>query len=260
MQQLLFDAHIHLTDHEYSGYIQQILNNLRALKINACSVTVDIKTSLRSFELFNDSNRDVVTQFIGIHPEFAGIEDVSEFIKIFNNNIAVIDGIGEIGLDRMYLEYNNKSSYEKQIEVFNFMLSLAEKTKKPVSIHSRKSLDDILEILKTYNAGNVLLHWFAGSKKQLNKVMDMGLYVSYGPVLVYSDEKKVLLKNTERDRFLVETDGPVKYSRCFKNLTSLSSSFLVSIISCAAHVLGMTYDEAKDTIKKNSDSFLKRTL
>jgi TatD DNase family protein len=104
LQQLLFDAHIHLTDHEYSGYIQQILNNLRALKINACSVTVDIKTSLRSFELFNDSTRDVVTQFIGIHPEFAGTEDVSEFIKIFNNNIAVIDGIGEIGLDRAYLE------------------------------------------------------------------------------------------------------------------------------------------------------------
>ena len=90
--------------------------------------------------------------------------------------------------------------------------------------------------------------------------MDMGLYVSYGPVLVYSDEKKVLLKNTDRDRFLVETDGPVKYSRCFKNLTSLSSSFLISVVSCAADVLEMTYEEAKDIIKKNSDSFLKRRL
>jgi len=90
--------------------------------------------------------------------------------------------------------------------------------------------------------------------------MDMGLYVSYGPVLVYSDEKKVLLKNTDRDRFLVETDGPVKYSKCFKNLTPLPSSFLISVISSAGAVLGMTYDETKDTIKRNSESFLNRTL
>ena len=259
MQQLLFDAHVHLTDDEYSDYIHQILRNLRALKINACSVTVDLKTSRRSLDLFNSSTRDVVTQFIGIHPQFAETEDVASFIELFHRNNQSIDGIGEIGLDYAYTEHN-VSLYQKQKEVFNSMLSLAETTKKPVSIHSRRSLDDILDILKTYNTGNVLLHWFSGSKKQLSKSMDMGLYVSYGPVLVYSDEKKVLLKNTNRDRFLVETDGPVKYSRCFKGLTSLSSSFLVSIINCSANVLGMTYHETTDVIKTNSEAFLKKSL
>jgi TatD DNase family protein len=258
LQQFLFDAHIHLTDDEYSSYIQQILNNLRALKINACSVTVDYKTSLRSLELFNNSTRDVVTQFIGIHPQFAEIEDITKFIDLFERNIGSIDGIGEIGLDNTYNEYNG--SYQKQKEVFNSMLNLAEKTKKPVSIHSRRTLDDILETLKTYNTGNVLLHWFSGSKKQLSKSMDMGLYVSYGPVLVYSDEKKVLLKNTNMDRFLVETDGPVKYSRCFKGLVSLSSSFLVSIINCAAEVLAKTYYETTDIIKRNSEAFLNKSM
>lgn len=260
LQQLLFDAHIHLTDNEYSDYIHQILKNLRALKINACSVTVDLKTSLRSLELFNNSTRDVVTQFVGIHPQFAETEDVSKFIELFYCNIDAIDGIGEIGLDNVYTEHNGTSLYQKQKEVFKSMLCLSETTKKPVSIHSRRSLDDILEILGTYNTGNVLLHWFNGSKKQLNKCMDMGFYVSYGPVLVYADEKKVLLKNTNRDRFLVETDGPVKYSRCFKGLTALSSSFLVSVINCCGYVLGMGYHETRDIIKKNSEAFLKKAL
>lgn len=67
---ILFDAHIHLTDKEYSNHLQLILNTFRALKINACSVTVDIESSLRSLDLFkNNFNRDVVTQFIGIHPD-----------------------------------------------------------------------------------------------------------------------------------------------------------------------------------------------
>jgi TatD DNase family protein len=230
------------------------------LKIKACSVTVDLETSLRSLELFDNSTRDVVTQFIGIHPQFAETEDVTKFIELFSSNNELIDGIGEIGLDSTYTKYNGTSSYQKQKEVFASMLRLAETTKKPVSIHSRRSLDEILETLKTYNTGNVLLHWFNGSKKQLNKVMDMGLYVSYGPVLVYSDEKKVLLKNTNSDRFLVETDGPVKYSKCFRGLTSLSSSFLVSVVSCAADVLGMTYQEIRDLIKDNAESFLKKSL
>jgi TatD DNase family protein len=253
---LLFDSHIHLTDDEYSNYIPQILNNLRALNIRACSVTVDIETSLRSLELFNNSTRDVITQFIGIHPEFVETVDLMKFIEIFRNNIDLIDGIGEIGLDPTYLHYKG-GTYDKQKEVFNILLSIAEKNKKPVSIHSRKSLPDILETLKTYNLGGVLLHWFAGSKKQLNQSMDMGLYVGYGPVLVYSDEMKMLLRNSRKDRILVETDGPVKYSKCFKGLITLSSSFLISVIKCAGDVLEMTYEETVNTIEKNSESFLK---
>ena len=255
MQSILVDAHIHLTDPAYAGYMHHILNSLRAMKINACSVAVDSKSSLRTLQLFDSSTHDVVTRFVGIHPEFAGADDISEFIKFFNNNHELIDGIGEIGLDLAYAG-DSKISYEKQKEVFYAMLALSEATKKPVSIHSRGSLDEILAALNSYNIGKVLLHWFSGSKKQLQKSMDMGLYVGYGPLLVYSAEKQILLKNTGLDQFLVETDGPVRYSRCFKGLTSMSSSFLISVINAAACTLGRTYYETRDLVRKNSENFL----
>jgi TatD DNase family protein len=140
------------------------------------------------------------------------------------------------------------------------MLALAEKTKKPISVHSRRSLDDILEMFKTYNLGNVLLHWFDGNSKQLTRAMDMGLYVSYGPPLVYSDLKRNLLMNTDKDKFLIETDGPVKYPRCFKGLTSLPSSFLISVVKACGEVLNMSYQETIDTLKSNSESYLKAEL
>jgi TatD DNase family protein len=73
---------------------------------------------------------------------------------------------------------------------------------------------------------------------------------------VYSAEKKVLLKNTRVEHFLVETDGPVKYSRCFKGLTSLPSSFLTSVISSASSVLGKNFYETRDILRKNSEDFL----
>jgi TatD DNase family protein len=259
---MLFDAHIHLTDEEFTGYIEFIVNNLRALKINACSVTVNNETSLRNLQYFNDSTTDVITKFIGIHPEFASTEDLAKFIEIFNENRSSIDGIGEIGMDPTYVNNNNNniSTYQKQKEVFDIMLDLAEATKKPVSIHSRRSLDDILETLCSYNIEGVLLHWFAGSKKQLEKSMDMGLYVSYGPALVYSKEKKILLENTDRDKILVETDGPVKYSRCFDNYPAMSSSFLITIVDCVAKIIGISYKEILDVLRINSESYLKKAL
>jgi len=247
---LLFDAHVHLTDNEYSGYIKHVIASLRAMKIIACSVTVDVETTTKSFQLF-DSHRDVVRQFVGIHPEATAREDLDKFRDIFKANIKSIAGVGEIGLDGTY-----DVPYERQKQVFHAMLAIAESENKPVSIHSRKALDDILEVLPSYKIKNILLHWFAGSKKQLARSMDMGLYVSYGPALVYSEDKKVLLKNTDKSRFLVETDGPVRYSRCFENLPAVPSAFLVSVVASAAAALGMTYEEAASQLQKNSEAYL----
>jgi len=247
---LLFDAHIHLTDNEYSSYIEQVIANLRAMKIVACSVTVDTQTVLRSFSLFN-SQRDIVKQFVGIHPEAAAREELDKFKEIFRSNLQSIDGVGEIGLDGTY-----EVPYDRQKQVFGEMLALAESANKPVSIHSRKALDDILEILPSFKINGVLLHWFAGSKKQLARSMDMGIYVSYGPALVYSEDKQAILKNTDKGRFLVETDGPVRYSRCFENLSAVSSGFLVSVVASAARTLDMSFEETAELLQKNSEAYL----
>jgi TatD DNase family protein len=209
-------------------------------------------------EIFNRT-QDVVIPFAGIHPEFAQTEDVTRFIEIVDNNLDSIEGIGEIGLDHAYTG-SKESWYEEQKKVFNSMLGLAERTKKPVSIHSRGTLDEILETLRTYDISHCLLHWFAGSKSQLVKSTDMGMFVSYGPVLIYSEEKKVLLKNTPLDRILVETDGPVRYRKCFSNFPSVSSSFLISVVSCVATVLGMTYYETVALLQRNAESYLNRKL
>lgn len=255
---MLYDTHVHLTDREFSGYIFHILTSLRAMKIVACSVAVDMETSRKSLEIFSDA-RETVRQFVGIHPEFAAKEDPQELAKLVRSNANNVDGIGEIGLDGTY-EAERGVPYERQKQVFNSMLALAEGLGKPVSIHSKRALDDILEILPSYRLQGALLHWFAGSKKQLARSMDMGLYVSYGPALVYADDKKVLLKNTRPDRFLVETDGPVRYSRCFEDKPALPSAFLASVVLAASKALGLSYTETEEILETNTHAFLSQQL
>ncbi len=126
---------------------------------------------------------------------------------------------------------------------------------KPVSIHSRKTLDEIYEILPSYSLKGVLIHWFDGNKKQLKQSMDNGFFVSFGPVMVYSKDKQVLLSKSNTEKILVETDGPVRFSKCF-GFKPTQISFIPSVVFCAAKILRQSYDDFSEILEKNSSSYL----
>ncbi len=245
-----FDSHIHLSDPEYVSDMEFILKQMEFLKIKACCVSMDYDNSLQTLELAKKSN--LILPFIGIHPECAN-EKLENISKLIEDNHTYISGIGEIGLDPTYVNKNEDAV--KQNHVFQTLLSLAEKFDKPISIHSRKSLDDVFEIMTSYETKHALLHWFDGSKKQLQKAMDMGFFVSYGPVMIYANDKQTLLSKTDESKILVETDGPVRFSRCF-DMKSGQISFIPSVIFCASKILGRSFDEMASLLESNSNSFL----
>ena len=254
MNPILYDSHIHLTDTEYDSFLPSILATLRGMRIKACSVTVDSPTTSKALRLFGSKDvNNIVYNFVGIHPQNAN-ENISLFEEMVTSNINSIDGIGEIGLDPTYY-YRDKNSHKLQNQIFNKMLTLAETYDKPVSIHSRQSLNNILNVLSTYNLKKVCLHWFDGSPQQLEKSLSMGLYVSYGPSLVYSKKKQVLLKKTDVGKILIETDGPVRYPSCFRNIITLPTSLLMSIIRSMSGVLCMSPKDTADKLEENSITF-----
>jgi TatD DNase family protein len=90
--------------------------------------------------------------------------------------------------------------------------------------------------------------------------MDLGAYVSYGPPLVISEDKRVLLKNTDKNRILIETDGPVRYSRCFSELPALPTSFLVTVANAVGEAFDISYLESIDFIASNIENFLGKKM
>ena len=245
-----FDSHIHLSDPAYSSDMHFILKEMEILKIKACCVSMNNENSLQTLELAKQSN--LVLPFIGIHPECAN-DELEQMTIMIDENHQNLSGIGEIGLDPTYI--NSDEDSKNQTHIFESLLSLAEKFDKPVSIHSRKSLDQIFEIMTSYKTEHALLHWFDGSKKQLQKAMDMGFFVSYGPVMIYANDKQTLLSNTDESKILVETDGPVRFSRCFE-MKSGQISFIPSVVFCASKILDKPFDETTSMLEKNTNSFL----
>lgn len=246
----LLDSHIHLSDPEYDSDIPYIIKCMEKMHIKACCVSEDLLSSKKTIDL--SKKTELIFPFVGIHPGKAD-EKLEPMLELINQNIDSIAGIGEIGLDSTYV--SSESEFQRQEQLFRAQLAIAEKIQKPISIHSRKTLDKIYEIIPSYSLRGMVLHWFDGSKQQLTKAMDLGFFVSFGPLLVYAKDKQVLLSKTEINRILVETDGPVKFSRCFA-LKPAQVSFIPSIIFCASKVLRKSYDEFSAILEKNSNDFL----
>jgi TatD DNase family protein len=246
----LFDSHIHLSDPEYEKDISLIIKSMEKLHIKACCVSMDNTNSAQTLKLASKSN--LILPFIGIHPQKFK-DDLENMVELIERNKDTISGIGEIGLDRTYIE--SEEDYSTQKRVFETLLSLAEKYKKPVSIHSRKTLDDIYEIISSYSLSGVLLHWFDGNKKQLQKAMDMKFFVSYGPLMLYATDKQILLSITDYDKILVETDGPVRFSKCF-GFKPAQITFIPSVVFCGSKIMRKSYDEFSTILEKNSMKYL----
>lgn len=246
----LLDSHIHLSDPEYDSDIPYIIKCMEKMHIKACCVSEDLLSSKKTIDL--SKKTELIFPFVGIHPGKAD-EKLEPILELINQNIGGIAGIGEIGLDSTYV--SSESEFQRQEQLFRGQLAIAEKIQKPISIHSRKTLDKIYEIIPSYSLRGMVLHWFDGSKQQLTKAMDLGFFVSFGPLLLYAKDKQVLLSKTEINRILVETDGPVKFSRCFA-LKPAQVSFIPSIIFCASKVLRKSYDEFSTILEKNSNDFL----
>jgi TatD DNase family protein len=251
------DSHIHLSDNIYDEYLKLMIDIIYNLHIQIYSVSVDLESSVKNIIMkkryFEDS--ELFKTFVGIHPEYASLQLLESFDNFFLLNKDNINGIGEIGLDPTYTHNNISNTFEIQKTVFNHMLFIAEKNDKPISIHSRRSLKEILEVLTSYRIKRVVFHWYDGSKSLLHKINELGYYVSFGPYLLYSEDKKILLSESDLSLLLLETDGPVYYKRCFENVMT-SPAFIISIVNFVSIMLRKNFNDMTDIIYKNSYNFL----
>ena len=236
----LCDTHVHLTDAEYGPHLGSVLLGMARTRIKALCVAMDSGDSLAAAALARRSG-GLVSAFAGVHPERAARDDGCAVEAMVDADPASVAGIGEIGLDPSY--HGLGSGAAEQERVFARMLALAERHGKPVSIHSRGSIDAVLDALGSYSLAGSCLHWFDGGKGQLRRATDMGLYVGYGPPLAYAPDKRALLARTDPGSILLETDGPVAYGRCFGRRPAQPCT-IVSVAFAAASALGVGYDEA----------------
>lgn len=251
----LVDAHIHLSDDDYSGCVDEIVQEAKALSVVALvSNSMDLKTSIGSLELA-ERFPSMVYAAVGIHPWTVNdltddqFQETIDFISKKAKSKGLV-AIGEIGLDFKYMNI-----WDRQLKVFDSMLHLAEKLVLPVIVHSRGTTAQIVDMLPSYSVKKVLLHWFSNPISALTKAVDHGFYISEGAPVVFSNGIRDVVKKVPMENLLTETDGPVRFFRSPFQGKRTTSAFIPTIVKAIAEVRKMDPESVAEHVRENFEGF-----
>ncbi|MBR4694087.1 MAG: TatD family hydrolase [Bacilli bacterium] len=200
---MFIDTHCHLF-HEYYEDLDSIVKKIESNGIKKVIVNgTNGEDNKEVLDLI--SKYDLMYGAIGLHPEFADsvTDNDLKFVEEHLNDEKVV-AIGEIGLDYHY----GKENKDKQIELFEKQLALAEKYNKPVIIHSRDATEDTINSLKKFKVRGSM-HSFSGSYETAMIYIKMGLLLGINGVVTFKNCNLIeVVKRVGLENILLETDSP----------------------------------------------------
>ncbi|MBR6023891.1 MAG: TatD family hydrolase [Methanobrevibacter sp.] len=200
---MIIDTHCHI----YNSEIENAEEIIEKAAENDISLILNGTDPLSNKEILRLTDRyENVYAALGYFHSFAD-EITDENLSLLDeqlNNDKVI-AVGEIGLDY----YHRKDNKDEQKELFEKMLNLAEKHDLPVIVHSRKSMQDTLDILKRHDVAGSM-HCYQGSAEMAREFIKLGFYIGIGGPVTHKNNKKTrkMVKEIDISHMLVETDSP----------------------------------------------------
>ena len=228
----IFDTHAHYDDEKFDGDRAEVLSFVKANGVSRIiDCGCDLKSSLAAVKLSDEY--DFIFAAVGVHAheaEEATESDFSQIQKLYA--LEKVVAVGEIGLDYHY----DFSPRERQIEVFERQLILANELNLPVIIHDREAHGDTLTLLKKYRPKGVV-HCFSGSVESAREIVALGMFIGLGGAVTFKNAKKPgeVAKFVPDDRLLLETDcpymAPVPFrgKRCDSSMIARTAEFIASV-------------------------------
>lgn len=210
----LFDTLCHLSNEKFKNNLNNIILEAKKYKVNyfisPASIINDWDIIINQHKLFNN-----IYIALGIHPWFVNnhLKDeihykLNTYLK--NNTTSLV---GEIGLD-FYNKNLNNQEIKNQYELFELQINIANKFKRPIILHNRKSISECIKILiqnKIFLNG--IFHAFSGSKEQAKQILNLGYKIGIGSAIMLENSYKIqnTLKYLPLDGFVLETDSPFMF-------------------------------------------------
>lgn len=202
---MFIDSHAHIYEIDAKAAIKNAKDAL--VEAIVCPGT-NIDSCLKSVQLAKEN--DIVYACVGFHPEDFEVltkEDEQKLISLAKNEKVV--AIGEIGFD--YHFRSDNKDFQKYL--FVRQLEIAHDLKKPVVVHVRDAMEDVISILHEHKDLLVyggVIHCFGGDVNDAKRLLDLGLDFTFGGICTFKNSKtmKDVIQFLPLDRILLETDTP----------------------------------------------------
>lgn len=211
MPSLYIDTHCHLASPRFDSDRDDVASRCRAAGVGMLTVGGDVASSRLSLDMA--LRHPGVRAAVGVHPcDIDGLteEGWQEIVEMAGNQ--EVAAIGETGLDY----YWKDTSPDDQKKWFDRHIELALVTGKPLSVHARDSVKDVLATLgpRMGDGLKAIWHCFVAGKKEIGPALDFavanGIYLAVGGMATFEDQKP--LRNhvplIPDELLLLETDSP----------------------------------------------------
>ena len=250
----IIDTHAHYDDRWFDEDRYEVLDRILSDNVLAIiNMSVNIPTcdfSLRLTERYEN-----VFCAVGIHPEnIAGTpENYIDILRELAKNKKAV-AIGEIGLDYHYEGYDA----QKQQEIFENQIKLANELSLPVVIHCRDATEDTMKILRRTTPDKFVVHCYSSSPETAKELLKLGAYISFTGVLTFKNAKKAVhsCEIIPSDRLMLETDSPYMSPVPFRG-SRRDSSMTHKTAEKLAEIKGISTEEAVKMCNENAIHFFK---
>jgi len=202
----LIDTHSHIDDDCFAADRKEVL-----AKAQSVGVTRQIVPAITA-RLWSRL-RQVCGQLPGLYPAY-GLHplylaehcqaDLAQLQVWLDNEPAV--AVGECGLD--YFVAGLDKSLQQSF--FLAQLEIARDFNVPVIIHARRCVEEVIHLIRRVPGSYGVIHSFAGSAVQANRLLDLGFYLGFGGPITYPTAHKLrkLVVKLPLSGLLLETDSP----------------------------------------------------
>ena|SRR3989338_8058500 len=213
----LIDTHCHLSHEKFKDDIDVVIARATAAGFKAlvCSGTNpptnrEVLSLAKKYPIVKPSMGIYPIDALGLAPDEAGLAkhagkiDIDAEFKFFNQHKDEIVSIGEVGMDYHW----DKEHHAQQKKNFEKIISLTEKIRKPIVVHTRRAEEDCVALLESSKLKHVILHSFEAKKSLIKRAVDRGFYFSVPTVVVRAQQFQTLVDLAPLTQIFTETDAP----------------------------------------------------
>ena len=204
---MFVDSHCHLDFPELQDELPLVLD---AMRDNAVTHALCIAVEMDAWPAVHAIARAHPNLYasVGVHPDYADIEEPSEAVLVARSDDQKIVAIGETGLDYYRLE----GDLGWQRDRFRTHIRAARTSGKPLVIHTRAAAADTLAIMREERAGEAggVMHCFTETWDVAQRALELGFHISFSGIVTFKNavELKEVARRVPLDRMLIETDSP----------------------------------------------------
>ena len=244
---MLIDSHAHLISKFYKENLEEEILKTREKEVFVNNIGFNLKSSKEAVAIAKKNKNFFAS--VGIHPydvSDSEKETIVELKKLAQDKKAI--AIGEIGLDF----YRQITDFNLQREKFEEQIYLAKELNIPFIVHSRKSFDDSLDIIKKIGYFNGIFHSFDYGINEAKKVLDLGMYISFSGMLTFKGRTDIVevALYAPLQNILFETDSPFLSPEPRRGKTN-HSYFVEYVYKFFSEIKKIKIFELEETIRKN---------